>query len=135
MTRRELLGSLIVLPLVSGCGPSYSVVSGFEHQGMVTVDFTELSDASKQPYDIVIVRPKSLTYPIYVFHNDKGYTAFAGVCTHKGCELQLEGEILACPCHGSEFGFNGSILSGPATEDLKQLTVKYLEHGLMITSS
>jgi len=45
--------------------------------------------------------------------------ALADRCSHRGCALH-EGELnddhtLTCPCHGSTFGLDGSIVKGPAT--------------------
>ncbi|WP_137991396.1 FAD-dependent oxidoreductase [Streptomyces vilmorinianum] len=43
-------------------------------------------------------------------------------CTHMGCELgfdDLEG-TWECPCHGSRFAADGSVLQGPATRPLER---------------
>jgi nitrite reductase/ring-hydroxylating ferredoxin subunit len=45
--------------------------------------------------------------------------ALADRCSHRGCSLH-EGELhpdatLTCPCHGSTFRLDGSIVKGPAT--------------------
>lgn len=42
------------------------------------------------------------------------------VCTHMGCILSLDpvNQKLNCPCHGSQFGLNGKVLSGPADDNL-----------------
>jgi cytochrome b6-f complex iron-sulfur subunit len=43
------------------------------------------------------------------------------VCTHRGCLVELDNEeqIYVCPCHGSEFRLDGTVLRGPAKEPLK----------------
>ena len=129
-----MLEALIVLPLIGGCSTSYNVVQGFEHNGIVTVNSTELIDASHVSYPVVIVHAKNFQYPIYLFNHEKGgYTAVLGECTHKGCELELQGNALACPCHGSEFDFSGNVQNGPASKRLTPLEVKYTESGLMIS--
>ena len=44
--------------------------------------------------------------------------ALADTCSHRGCALhegELDGDTVICPCHGSTFGLDGSIVKGPAT--------------------
>jgi cytochrome b6-f complex iron-sulfur subunit len=133
MTRRELLEALIVLPIIGGCASSYNEVTGFDHDGIVTVNSSELVDASQKTYPVVIVHAKSFQNPIYLFYSGKGsHTAVLGECTHKGCELELQGSVLACPCHGSEFSLRGIVQNGPASKNLEPLIVQYTESGLRI---
>ena len=47
-------------------------------------------------------------------------TAYTLVCTHKGCTVNApdkEGN-LQCPCHGSRYDVNGSVIQGPAKKAL-----------------
>lgn len=41
-------------------------------------------------------------------------------CTHMGCRTKLNTveETLDCPCHGSRFGGDGSVITGPARRDI-----------------
>jgi cytochrome b6-f complex iron-sulfur subunit len=46
-------------------------------------------------------------------------------CTHQGCTLALPGSSggqLFCPCHGSLFTVQGSVVQGPATTPLRTFT-------------
>lgn len=47
------------------------------------------------------------------------------VCSHMGCILSLNKDTkkLLCPCHGSEFSLNGSVLEGPARTNLDTMTL------------
>lgn len=50
--------------------------------------------------------------------------AFAITCPHLGCSYNFDqgkGHFV-CPCHGSEFALDGSVLHGPATAPLSHLT-------------
>lgn len=51
--------------------------------------------------------------------SDTEFTAISTICTHKGCDVELEGNKFICPCHGSEFSMDGKVLSPPAKTDLK----------------
>ena len=49
--------------------------------------------------------------------------ARAARCPHLGCQVQFNRAEASwdCPCHGSRFAVDGSVLSGPATEGLKEV--------------
>jgi nitrite reductase/ring-hydroxylating ferredoxin subunit len=51
-----------------------------------------------------------------------GWVAFQDTCTHEECSLsdgELDGDVVVCPCHGSEFDIRtGDVLSPPALEPL-----------------
>jgi nitrite reductase/ring-hydroxylating ferredoxin subunit len=55
--------------------------------------------------------------------------AFSDICTHRGCNLSLGGEIdgssITCECHGSVFDMtSGEVLEGPATEPIATFPVR-----------
>ncbi len=51
-----------------------------------------------------------------------GWVAFQDECTHEACSLadgELDGDVVVCPCHGSEFDLRtGDVLSPPALDPL-----------------
>ena len=56
-----------------------------------------------------------------VYRNDEGeLRALSARCTHLGCLVgwNRADQTWECPCHGSEFGADGELLQGPATEPL-----------------
>jgi Rieske Fe-S protein len=56
---------------------------------------------------------------------DKGtLRAFAITCPHLGCSYNYDDGLrhFLCPCHGSQFALDGSIVHGPATAPLSHLT-------------
>ena len=50
--------------------------------------------------------------------------AFAITCPHLGCSYDFDDgkQHFVCPCHGSEFALDGSIIHGPASSPLSHLT-------------
>ncbi|HEX8917137.1 MAG TPA: ubiquinol-cytochrome c reductase iron-sulfur subunit [Chloroflexota bacterium] len=54
------------------------------------------------------------------------FTAFAVYCTHLGCPVHwlAEPEIFLCPCHGSVFNGNGTVVGGPAPRPLFKYDVR-----------
>lgn len=128
MNRREALELLVTLPILAGCGGGYRSFAVKEEGDLLIVDIANFPQAG-----IATVRSKRFAFPIYVFRESNGtFSAFLAECTHKGCELQLEGSVMVCPCHGSEFAANGRVLNGPATQNLLQFRTTALMEKLHI---
>ena len=52
------------------------------------------------------------------------YAAFSTVCPHQGCAVaSVQGRTIVCPCHGSTFALDGSVITGPATTGLQRLAL------------
>jgi Rieske Fe-S protein len=47
------------------------------------------------------------------------FLAVKTICSHKGCDVDLDGNKFICPCHGSEYTLEGKVTHGPAKQDLK----------------
>ncbi|MES2176571.1 MAG: Rieske 2Fe-2S domain-containing protein [Gemmatimonadota bacterium] len=41
------------------------------------------------------------------------FAAISTVCTHQGCEVDIQGSIFNCPCHGSRYDNNGHVTRQP----------------------
>jgi Rieske Fe-S protein len=47
------------------------------------------------------------------------YAAFSAICPHEGCAVSsVSGATIVCPCHGSTFALDGSVMQGPAARGL-----------------
>ena len=73
-----------------------------------------------QPGAGAIVRQGSLTKQA-VYRNEAGELIVrSAVCTHMGCVVHWNPfeKCWDCPCHGSQFAPDGSVLNGPAVRSL-----------------
>jgi glycine/D-amino acid oxidase-like deaminating enzyme/nitrite reductase/ring-hydroxylating ferredoxin subunit len=62
--------------------------------------------------------------PTAVHRDDDGHLhAVSATCTHEGCLVRFNRAQCSwdCPCHGSRFAPDGTVLSGPAAEDLRRV--------------
>lgn len=57
---------------------------------------------------------------------DNAYSALSKLCTHSECTITYNhaSNELPCPCHGSKFNTSGTVLTGPASSNLKSYTIK-----------
>lgn len=102
--------------LLTGC-TTVRYVSGAENTttNVVTVPLAEFADGAF----VVVRKSGKLPAPVYLSkHADGTFSALVMKCTHKGCEVRPAGDLLICPCHGSEFTNKGVVLSPPALENL-----------------
>jgi len=87
--------------------------------------FIDKNGDSIQYRKYLITGNEILKFPICVFRfSDSDYQALWTECTHQGSELQVFGEKLVCPAHGSEFDARGHVSEGPADKNLRSSSVK-----------
>jgi cytochrome b6-f complex iron-sulfur subunit len=73
---------------------------------------------------------------VFLFRQGNRFHAVSAICTHLGCTVNLAGNGFHCPCHGSQFNPNGTVISGPAPSPLPwfELTVSRDGHLVIDTS-
>jgi nitrite reductase/ring-hydroxylating ferredoxin subunit len=69
---------------------------------------------------------------VAVVRADGELHAFSDICTHRRCNLSLEGDVdgttITCGCHGSSFDVvTGSVLASPAEAPLLVFPVRELD--------
>lgn len=74
---------------------------------------------------------------VLVVRTARGFVALSSVCTHLGCiaRWQEQERLIFCPCHGSRFGMNGEVISGPAPSPLRHLTISLEQDGQLIVDT
>jgi cytochrome b6-f complex iron-sulfur subunit len=65
-----------------------------------------------------------LTFGGFLTRDQGTLRAFAITCPHLGCSYAFDGgkQHFVCPCHGSEFALDGTVVHGPANSPLSHLT-------------
>lgn len=77
----------------------------------------------------------SVTYmaeqQVYILRTPGGIFAQSATCTHLGCVTQWDSEQrrISCPCHGSKFSEEGTVLQGPAPRPLPHFEVRLMPDG------
>jgi Rieske Fe-S protein len=62
------------------------------------------------------------------------FLCFSLACTHSGCMVVLQGNAeFHCPCHGSKFNADGSVINGPAARPLDRFKILVDGNTLRVT--
>ena len=127
MDRRRFLGALPAISAGAACGlalgagacTGFRYVTAAEAQSRLMV-----RRDSFEGFPDVLVESTRTPRPIYLREIDAdSYSAVMVRCTHRGCQPEPEADRLVCPCHGSEFTFQGVVLQGPAERPLTSFEV------------
>jgi nitrite reductase/ring-hydroxylating ferredoxin subunit len=110
-------------PLLQGCS-NLKMVSGTISDSDLLVPLSSFQMEGEKFRNHIVVSNDSLKYPICVYRfGEDQYTALLMRCTHQGTELQVFGDRLQCPAHGSEFSNKGIVQNGPADTNLRTFPV------------
>jgi Rieske Fe-S protein len=91
--------------------------------------FPELDDAG----GAVRLLPDGWTEPFYLLSLESGgYAAISPICTHLECTVEVNGDRLVCPCHGSTFDREGLVLLGPAERPLRRFPARVRGEGVLV---
>ena len=129
------LAAGVVAGFVSSCKSTKYITGKLGTDGIYLGkdEFRDSKKGDENYRSYIIVRNEALQYPICVYRiNDSEYHALWMQCTHQGTELQVSGDFLHCPAHGSEFSNNGRITNGPADKDLRTFPVTVTQNELFI---
>ena len=120
------LGSAPMAALLQSC-LSTSILNGkiAGDNLVVPISDFEMKSGNETRYrKYLVVQNDLLQYPICLYrHNENEYTALWMRCTHQGTELQVFGDKLQCPAHGSEFTSTGNVQNGPAGMQLRTFPI------------
>lgn len=122
MPRRDFLGICALGAAISALGfaflgilrlPKAAVLPSVSKRFKVTLpeSFAEGDVFVPPGHSVAILRTKD------------GVEAISTVCTHLGCIVHPTSSGFECPCHGSKFKMDGTVLKGPAPKALPRLAI------------
>ncbi len=134
LRRREFLGLCACVAAGSVLGGCASVlvrqvpVSNGRVE-LPLVQYPELSQAGAA----LQILPEGQTQPLIVIVDADGkHSVISSECTHKGCTVEVQGERIVCPCHGSTYDRKGGVLKGPAQRSLRRYPSRLTSDGVLI---
>jgi len=131
LSRRDFLklttNTLLTASGLLGPGALFRFL-GYQTEPLPQTEF-DLGPASNYPIDS---RTLLSNIPALLLHTDEGFSALSLVCTHLGCTVELKESGFTCPCHGSKYDAEGSVLNGPAQKKLNALRVEVTTDGNLI---
>jgi len=60
------------------------------------------------------------------------FKALYQVCTHLGCLVRQTEGGFSCPCHGSRFAKDGTLLASPASRDMDEFVVEVVDGNVIV---
>jgi len=112
--------TVVVGATFAGCGYASTQVES----DVFTIPREDVPRVDGEPF-------RSNTGKFFLVHNNDGLLALSWACTHLGCTTiwSSAARQFQCPCHGSDFEFDGSRISGPASRPLDLFTITSVKNG------
>ena len=128
MKRRAFVQRLPVLTAGLAAGGSAAMIGGCASVTYLVPQLTprglSLYASELGPEGEAFLQTPDMERPVYVRRHASGsLTAVLAACTHRGCQPEPVGDRLECPCHGSQFSFEGEVLAGPADRPLTRYEI------------
>jgi Rieske Fe-S protein len=111
--------------LLQSCAPTQYINGKLDPNGLI-VEKNQFRVGSKGSYaSFIVVRNENLLFPVCVYRfSETEYSAIWLKCAHMGAEVNVVGDTLQCPAHGSEYTNRGVVTNGPATSNLRTFPVE-----------
>lgn len=124
-SRRVVLQTIGVGCLASACGGSSS---DGPPEGVATMCGTDLCISIAENPELAdtgggLLFLQAQGHKIYVVRTASGFQSVSAICTHAQCTIEWDGTaVFDCPCHGSRFASDGTVMRGPAGRPLRVYT-------------
>ena len=114
--------------------PARDVDVGAPVDGRLVLASGDVKELGRAGGAVVVHNP--CINPVLVVNTGSGILAMGAVCPHASCEVAWveEDRQAECPCHGSRFAGDGTVLSGPAVTDLASYPATVDASGAIVIS-
>ena len=120
-----LTATFLSSALLESCTPTQYINGKLDPNGLI-VEKNQFRVGNKGSYaSFIVVRNENLLFPVCVYRfSETEYSAIWLKCAHMGAEVNVVGDTLQCPAHGSEYTNRGVVTNGPATSNLRTFLVE-----------
>ena len=128
-----LSATLFSSAILNACSPTHYVSGQLEKDGLLVgkEQFKVGNNGSFSSF--IVVKNDNLLFPICIYRfSDQDYSAIWLKCAHQGAEVNVVGDMLQCPAHGSEYNNRGVVTNGPATSNLRTFPVVVRQNEIFI---
>ena len=112
LNRRDFLAksalAAAALVVAEGCGDGQIGPSAVPLGTGTTVKLSDFPQLANVGVIVGITAERAL-----VRTSDTEFLGLSRVCTHQGCLTDIRNNEFECPCHGSVFAKDGSVIRGP----------------------
>ena len=111
VNRRDFLAKTALaaaLVVVDGCGDGQIGPKAATLGSGVTVRLTDFPQLANIGTLVGITPDRAL-----VRTSTTTFLGLSKICTHQGCITDIQNNEFVCPCHGSTFSSDGSVIRGP----------------------
>ena len=133
MHRRQFIQTLLLVStgVIAGCNSTVKLVQATKKGNALYIPVSEFIHTST----IKVTHEKS-AIGITKGVDNKFYAVLLN-CTHMGCTVDVNNNQsdFVCPCHGAKFSLKGSVIQGPAKEDLNTFEVSSNSEHVIINLS
>lgn len=130
------LSGVALMSILQSCKTSKILTVGISGSDILldTKEFEIRKNDALSYRKYIVLQNDKLHFPICVYRiSESEYTALNLQCSHQGAELQVFGDKLVCPAHGSEFNKQGAVENGPATKNLRTFPIQLDKNILKIS--
>jgi Rieske Fe-S protein len=114
-------------PGASGISANYTV----DGEGRAVIDLAQNPHLNENNSSVFLANTSRGT--VLVTHTTgETYFALSARCTHEGCTVGATSPTLNCPCHGSRYNLNGTVVNGPAPSPLQSFAITKVDNTLVV---